>query len=317
MMMDSTTDTRACPHCGGQIKFAAMVCKHCTRSVVEAAPATASVPGFGATTSMPGFGPTARALSPVLAELRAFLVHRGIAPRSAVDAVFSSLDGMDAGVALGHVAAAGHITPAQAESLRQAFWLQQGTKARAVVDAAVRRGLLTSAQADEAVRGYESMALQQSIGQFLVAAQLLTQVQANEMAGTSAGGSSSVVAIRTRWDAVSPKSQKIVMGIAGAIVLIPVFALVIGKAEITDLVVIGANGRGTATFTNRGRRSGSLCGDVSIVCGRGHLSSSTFCSGNVEPNESKQVQFDILNLGTIRNFNRTMQDDCVLLFLDD
>lgn len=109
-------------------------------------------------------------------------MQRGLLRREQIELVLNANPGVDAGVALGHLAAAGYITTVQAETLRAAFWQHQGQRAQAVLNAAVQRGLLTPAHVQEAMAQYESVALQQTIGEFLVAKQMLTPAQAADLA---------------------------------------------------------------------------------------------------------------------------------------
>lgn len=297
-------DRIQCVHCGGDIKAAAKICKHCTRTV-GALPAVQSTP--------PSATPTPAGPSPVLVELRGFVVQRGLARREQVDLVLNSNPGVDAGVALGHLAAAGYITPAQAETLRAAFWQQQGQRAQAVLNAAVQRGLLMPAHVQAAMSQYESVALQQTIGEFLTAKQLLTPAQAAEFADTRSFLGR--MELRARWNALPRALRSGVIGAVGIVVLVGLAAAVRGSPEIVDDTVMNGWGHGTATFTNRGRREGSVCGHVLVVCGRGSRESPTFCSGVIGPNESKRVEFTVPEMHRIVPYGRAWDDDCHHIFL--
>ncbi len=305
-MTAEVSDTIQCVHCGGTIKAAAKICKHCTRPV-GALPADPSV--------LPLAAPTSAGPSPVLVELRSFVVQRGLLRREQVDLVLNANPGVDVGVALGHLAAAGYITPAQAETLRAAFWQQQGQRAQAVLNVAVQRGLLTPAHVQAAMSRYESVALQQSIGEFLVANQLLTSAQAVELADTR-----SVLGrleLRARWAALPRAVRGGVLGALGVVVLLVVIATVRGEPDVRDAATMDGWGHGTTAFTNRGRRAGSVCGHVFVVCGRGTRSSPTFCSGTIAPNETRRVDFTVVGMERIIRSDRVWTDDCEFDFIPE
>lgn len=305
-MASEARDTIQCVHCGGEIKAAAKICKHCTRPVgaLPVEQGSAPAPTWTAT------GP-----SPVLVELRSFLMQRGLLRREQIDLVLNANPGADAGVALGHVAAAGYITTVQSETLRAAFWQHQGQRAQAVLNAAVQRGLLTPAHVQAAMAQYESVALQQTIGEFLTAKQLLTPTQAAELGDTRSFLER--MDLRTRWAALPRVLRAAVAGVVGVGMLLVLITAVRGEPDVRDTATMDGWGHGTATFTNRGRRAGSVCGHIFVVCGRGTRSSPTFCSGTVEPNETRRVEFTVVGMSRIIRSDRVWTDDCEFDFIPE
>jgi hypothetical protein len=305
-MASEARDTIQCVHCGGEIKAAAKICKHCTRPVgaqpVE--PDATPAPAWTAT------GP-----SPVLVELRSFVVRRGLLRYEQVDRVLNANPGVDAGVALGHLAAAGYLTTVQAETLRAAFWQHQGQRAQAVLNAAVQRGFLLPAHVQTAMSQYESVALQQTIGEFLTAKQLLTPAQAAELTDTRSFLER--VEPRARWNALPRTLRGGVLGAVGVVMLLVVFAAVRGEPDVRDASTMDGWGHGTTTFTNRGRRAGSVCGHIFVVCGRGTRSSPTFCSGTVAPNDTRRVDFTVVGMERIVRSDRVWTDDCEFEFIPE
>jgi hypothetical protein len=299
-------ETIQCVHCGGDIRAAAKICKHCTRPVgaMPASQSAASPPAW--TTAEP---------LPVLAELRTFVVQRGLLRREQVDLVLNATPGVDAGVALGHLAAAGYITPAQADTMRSAFWQHQGQRARAVLNATVQRGLLTPAHAQAATSQYESVALQQTIGDFLVATQLLTAAQAAEFSDTRSPIDR--MDVGAQWSALPGTVRGAILAVPAVAVLLAVAFAVRGSPDVHAGTVMDGFGRGTATFTNRGRRAGASCGHVLVVCGRGNRSSVSFCSGIVPPGEMRQQEFRVLDMDRIITGRRTWTDECEFEFVPE
>lgn len=303
-MASEVRDTIQCVHCGGEIKAAAKICKHCTRPV-------GALPVERGSTPAPTWNATGP--SPVLVELRNFLMQRGLLRREQIELVLNANPGVDAGVALGHLAAAGYITTVQAETLRAAFWQHQGLRAQAVLNAAAQRGLLTPAHVQDAMAQYESVALQQTIGEFLTAKQLLTPAQAAELADTRSFVDR--MDVGARWRALPRVVRGIVLGVPLVAVLLGGASVVRGSPDIRDDATMNGWGHGTATFTNRGRREGALCGHIFVVCGRGSRGSGTFCSGTVGPNETKRVEFTVPDMSQIITYGRNWRDDCSFDFI--
>lgn len=305
MTTDAHSTTR-CPHCNGEVKAAAKICKHCTRPI--ASPAVPSVAPMGVPTG--GGSP-----GPVLVALRSFLLQRGLLRREHIDLVFNAHPNVEAGVALGHLAAAGLITPAQAETLRGGFWQWQGQRAQSVLTTTVQRGLLTPAQAEAARAQYESMALQQTIGEFLSAHGLLTPAQAAEF-----GDARSAV---ERWE-LGAQWRSLPIALRGVLIAVPALAtlaglvvVVRGSPDVRVGTVMDGYGRGKATFTNRGRRDGALCGHVSVHCVRGSESSVSFCSGSVEPGGTRELDFRVPGMERIIPYNGNWRADCEHSFVPE
>lgn len=303
-MTIENVETTPCPHCGGEIRTAAKVCKHCKRPVGSAVN-NASIP------------PAAFSPAPVLTELRAFVAARGVARPEQFDALVATHPAADAAVALGHLAAAGYITPVQVESLREGFRQQQESRAAGLLRVATERGLLTPAHAEHALNGFRGALFQQTIGEYVTSVGLLTAAQATELQRSTSLGGSVVVGAKAWWGRLSKTGRGVVYVVAGLPLLWLAWgalgltvSAIRGEADIRVDGTMNGYGRGTATFTNRGNRAGSLCGRISVSCGRGSRSSASFCSGTVAPHETKQVPIQIPGMAQIRDYSMDWDDDC-------
>lgn len=166
--------TIACPHCGGEIKAAAKVCKHCKRPT-EQPPTSGFAPAQAAQAVIaPGARPA------VIASLRSFVLKRGLLRAEQFDAEHAKSNSADAAVFLGHLAAAGYITAMQIEGLRDAFREDQEAQGARLLQAATTRGLLSPAKVQEAVAGFQQVAFTMPMPEYLVAEGYLTRVQADE-----------------------------------------------------------------------------------------------------------------------------------------
>lgn len=169
-MMTESAGLISCPHCGGAIKAAARVCKHCKRAVGDGATAPGPAPDPAPPTS-PADG------AGLQRDLRQFVVARGILPGSTFDELVAGHADTDAAVTLGRLAAAGHVTPMQIESLREGFRAQQDDHLGRIIAAGSRRGLLTPSQAASARSGFARAAFVQTPERYLVASGYLTDAQ--------------------------------------------------------------------------------------------------------------------------------------------
>lgn len=308
-MTMENSGTTACPHCGGEIKAAARVCKHCKRLL----------PGGD---TQPAASGTASPTAAIRDDLRAYVIARGVVRREQIDAMLAQHVDPDAAVLLGHLAAAGYITPVQVESLREGFRAQQESRAVGVLRVAQERGLLTPAHVEQALAGYRVALFQQTIGEYLTTAGFLTAVQAEELQRSTSIAGQFVVSSRSWWRGLSQTSRRVVYGLVGLFLVWIVVAFVAavvesvrGHADIDESATMNGWGHGTATFTNRGRREGSLCGHVYVSCGQGSRSSASFCSGTVTPNETKHVDFSVPGMDRIGSMGRDWRDDCTFDFI--
>ena len=307
-MTIENSGTVPCPHCGGEIKAAAKVCKHCKHAL----------DGAGAA---PGYVATATAPAAVLGDLRAFVVARGVIRAEQFDPLAVQHKATDAAVMLGHLAAAGYITAVQVESLREGFRQQQESRAVALLRVANERGLLTPMHVEQALAGFRGALFQQTIGEYLTAAGLLTAAQATELQRSTTVAGSVVVGVKAWWGRLSNTGRRAVYVLVGLpvvwIVWVAIWLAVDairGHADIVQDSTMNGWGRGTSTFTNRGSRAGSVCGHVYVTCGRGSRSSASFCSGTVAPNETKRVEFSVPGMDRIGTYGRDWRDDCEFEF---
>lgn len=308
-MTIENSGTIRCPHCAREIKALARVCRHCKVAVADA---TSAVSNAASQNSTP----------PVMLDLRGFTVGRGVIRSEQFDALVAQHRGADAAVMLGQLAAAGYITAVQVESLREGFRQQQESRAAGLLRVATERGLLTPVHVEQALAGFRGALFQQTIGEYVTSAGLLTATQATELQRSTTVAGSVLVGVTGRWGRLSKTARGVVytlvglqvawMVIYGAVLVVDA---VRGHADIDQNATMNGWGRGTSTFTNRGSRAGSVCGHVFVTCGRGSRSSASFCSGSVAPNETKRVEFSVPGMDRIGTYGRDWRDDCGFEFI--
>lgn len=176
--------TVSCPHCGGEIRAAAKVCKHCKRSLGD---------GTAATTAAPS-----AAFRDALAR---FVADRGAVARERVQEVFARHATGDGAALLGHLATAGVITQLHVETLRDAFRDQQRDRAAKLIEKAALRGLLSQGHAEAARHGFQGVVFAQTPEDYLTGAQYLTAAQIATLGGSSSSSSAGSGA-RALWDRV-------------------------------------------------------------------------------------------------------------------
>lgn len=318
-MEQNVRETVACPHCGGEVKAAARRCKHC-RSEIEVPEASAArAPSV----------PSAVDVTDVTRDLRALLISRGVLSAVLFDSLATQHPGSDAATMLEHLCAAQHITAVQVEVLREAFREHQIVQLGALLDGAIAHTLLGATHAQRAREGFEPVVFRQSPAQYLIVAQYLTASQVRTLgdrthqggAARPSGGAPTNAAVGgTRdvgawWRAQSAEVRQAIVGISLLVVLVSAFLAVHGSPDIVENATMNGWGHGTATFTNRGSRVGSVCGHVVVRCGRGSRSSASFCSGSVTPNETKRVEFSVTDMDRIGSYVRDWRDDCEFDFI--
>ena len=172
-MTFEASDTIACAYCGGEIRAAARLCKHCMRQT-QSMPFGGPVPAVASTTRVAG-------------ALRSFVAARGMVPVTAVDAVLGSHPGADAMQLLAGLTMSGHLTPGQVDNVRELFRQQQRAEATRLLQAVAQRGLLSGAQCYEAIANFDAAVLSQVPEEFLVTSRMLTREQALLITGTLPG----------------------------------------------------------------------------------------------------------------------------------
>ncbi len=236
-MESEVRETVSCPHCGGEIKAAAKVCKHCRREVSQA------TEGKAATTAPPS---TSRA-SEAVRDLRALIVSRGVLPVTAFDALAINHPDADVVGFLGHLCAAGQITSIQVESLREAFRERQLAQLATLLDAAVARALLGASHAQAAKAGFEQAIFQQSPAQYLVSAQYLTTTQVQALGGDRQTVSARMRDLWLRLRNDPELRQPVLTGPVAMAVLVVVFVAVVwnigpGVSDWWSLVLLAPVG---------------------------------------------------------------------------
>jgi hypothetical protein len=299
------SDQVACRFCGGAVKTAAVLCKHCGRRLDrEHSEALASAEALGAEPP------------PILSDLRAFLVARTLVAAESFDRALEETPATDAAVAVGVLGAAGLVAPAQVDTVRENFVEAQVARVRSLLDEAVRKGLLNKTQRQAASQDFYRHALRKTPGEFVVEAGLLTEPQVRDLGRP--GLASLVNAVGNGEGFAKLRSYpraRLAIIIGAALVLgTPTFccgtAYLFGPSRIAHDGTMNGNGQGSMTFSNRGWTADSLCGVVVVECDGGTRRSSRFCSGNVEPGEALNVSFMVAGMHEITPRFRSWTENC-------
>ncbi|MFW6031304.1 MAG: hypothetical protein ACOC9T_01820 [Myxococcota bacterium] len=220
-----------------------------------------------------------------------------------------------AGVLMGHFQAAGLVAPAQADALLNAFREHQRNALSAILGAAVADGLVDAKTRDSVQSNFESQLLSVTPEEFLIDQGVLTRDQAQKyssglsgavramrgaVTGAASGGKMVGSGLVSRFKALSTAGKLAVAG-GGAVVgivaicFISMMWLAFRPQPIEPDCVMNGFGNGKCTFTNTtSRTSASSCGKILAHCtGRGTETSVTLCSGEVEPGDSKAIDFSV------------------------
>lgn len=292
-MTADATETIACPFCAGEIRRAARLCKHCKRLLDDS--------GAAANTAGPPMNPA------VLGELRAFVVARGVVRPEQFDARVAQHPGVDAAVMLGHLAAAGYITAVQVESLREGFRQQQESRAVAMLSAAQDRGLLTPSHVEQALAGFHGVIFQQTVGEYLTSAGLLTAAQVESFATPAdrRGARPAAAGSRRKW---------VIGGAVAAALAVVVLAVVVfgSRDTLTPRCRYSAAdlswGLGACTFTNTTSETIDSCGQAAVRCFSGEpMLSEPVCTGPLAPGLTRTVSVHSNALARFQNTLSSME----------
>jgi hypothetical protein len=203
-----STDVRTCPHCGGEIKVAAALCKHCHQPVPAATsiPASTGMSQTSATSSPPpvmppqasppsppyaanpgsagappgiggGFGATTTpTVSPEDLQLRDLLVSRGLVTAAHLGTALSRRTGADTDL-LAFLQNQGLITAGQIENIRTAQREVFTEEATRLGEFAVQRMMITREQLAEALEAQRTAERPTPLGELLVLAKYITPAQ--------------------------------------------------------------------------------------------------------------------------------------------
>lgn len=153
-------DSRECPFCGGAIKKAAKICKHCKQAVEPIA---------------------LRPLTDDEQRARELLIERGLVTAGQIDSVAGA--GIPQGQSLfGLLEERELLTPAQIENVSAVLKTQRMETAREIGATAVARMLVTQAQLDQVLADLEGMESPPSIVKILEGRGLITVAQAEGLA---------------------------------------------------------------------------------------------------------------------------------------
>ncbi len=328
-MAIEATDTVPCGYCGGQIKRAAKICKHCLRERSPnqdvATPAWAAAPR--AVQAPPAGLPEpsrARVVSKNVVVLRDLLASRGIVAAQTMDAVRARAHPVDASAFVAALVLEGHLTPVQVENVRTMFGQQQHAQAMSILNAAAQRGLLSAAQCDQAIVEYDAVALSATPDEFLVDGRVLTPAQVARLSTENAvatAGLGSVSAPQYLPSSQQPQQKKSRFGYLIPIVLVSAGIgglLFFTRPDVHHDCTMNGLGHGTCAFTNRGYREGASCGRVRVACGARSTPGAMFCSGTVRPNDTFNVPFVVTGIDLIRPYQHDdWRQECDFDFFEE
>ncbi len=193
----------------------------------------------------------------------------------------------------------GALTQVQADTLIGEFQQRQMALARGVVEAARARGFVPASHVEQALGSYAPMALGVSIHDHLVGSGLLTREQADGLHRSGAGTGKAM--------------RRVALAALGIVVVVVVIAVTRSEpAKVEDSCTMNGLGVGQCNFTNRGGKTGSVCGYVKVRCNGKTRSSDVFCSGDVKVKESRMVEFRVVGISDITNNDWTKE--CIFDF---
>jgi hypothetical protein len=295
--MQVTPAETTCPHCGARNWAQEQQCARCQRPLHAAAPGAPGAAGGGAAGGEPA------APAPVIAALRRHLLERRLTTMRDLDGVLAREPFVDAEALLARLAADQLLAAAQVASIADSFRATQVERTRELLAAASRRGLLGPAQVEDALARFGALAFRATPEEYATQAGLLTSAQLREIT-TDLGGAMGTLGRLGAWLRAVPRAQRVAAGALAALVLACCPASCClwsfrGRASIQENAVMDGLGRGTATFANTGTASGAVCRRIVVVCRGRSRESSTFCSGTLEPHESRDVPFTVIGVPEI------------------
>ena len=313
----TTTDTRTCPYCEGEIKVAAKLCKHCKQPV-------------------PRYVEEKATLSEDEKLLRRLVVSKNLVSGDRFDEVHRGRGDASHDL-LQELQEQGALTAAQASNVRAELKTQFMGEARRLGEIAVQRMMVTSEQLDKVLSDMEAQSSPPRIGEILVQQGMVTQDQADALVkgptvGESLGDlgerlkaktgqlSSGVSAGGGLKETVSgiPTKAKLGIGVGVAVLLAVILVVALtGGAEITENCTIDRWGKGNCEFTNKGS-PGAVCGHIVAVCKDGEAAeSSLICSGEVKTNETVDKPFKFPDYFDINRRYRRPLDSCPFMFIQE
>ena len=70
------------------------------------------------------------------------------------------------------------------------------------------------------------------------------------------------------------------------------------RPQVSESCLMNGYGKGSCDFTNTGKTTGAECGFIQVD-GPGDATSSQFCSGQVDPQSTTKVEFEIPEVGEL------------------
>jgi hypothetical protein len=267
--------------------------------------------------------------SPALIDiLRRLATEQGLVGAADFDRLVGGQRFSDANGLLESLGAAGLLTGRQVDRCRERFVEHQHETAQRVAQTITASGFLSPRDKDEALRGFEKTLFAQTFLEHLVSAGYLTQIQAVGLIGVGNDAEpegpawlkkvpleklrAGVLELRSRAVKDPRKAMFIGVGVGG---LVLVFFVVLAMGSPPPLrpdCNMNGFGNGTCTFSNTGSRANGGCGYVIAWCGDVLRSrkSSTICSGEVAPRESKQMSFSVPGFDRITPGYKDWRDEC-------
>jgi hypothetical protein len=160
------TETVNCPHCGGEIKAAAKLCKHCKQAVNEA-----SSPSIPTDVYAIRIQETKSVIFTI-----ALLIQKGLCSKQDIDP-FRSQHPTNPTALLNELVKTGKITPSQVEIVQSAIKSDLLSQARSQGTFAVDSLIITGPQFDTIISGMQDVPMPESFTDLLLGKQLITLSQ--------------------------------------------------------------------------------------------------------------------------------------------
>ncbi len=286
-------------------------------------------------------GSTAPEISPeVRKTLRRLITQNGLVRAADFDHAATLKQYPDAAILIEALHHDGFLTPRQVESFLNVFTEQQRATALRIAQSITTQNFITDLEAQAATKTYEEVLLTETFLEHLVHDGYLTSTQAAGLQKFATASASSAPAwLKNKWVQKVPTDKIIAHALKlrdihsrnrkkSFAIGIPLVLLLCGllfyamsnKAEpLEPHCTMNGNGRGTCTFSNTGSRANGSCGHVTAWCSRitNSRSSTTMCSGQVAPRDSKQMDFSIPSFDRMTPDRGDWRDACSFIWVDE
>lgn len=265
--------------------------------------------------------------------MRTLITEKGLVRPDEFDPAIETGPHPDANALLESLGREGLLTSRQIERCREEFVAHQRAAAQTIAQAIVTAGFLTPEDGDEGRRSFETALFFRTFHEHLVSEKYLTATQAIDLQKLTASKGPKLlewtrhlprekfVALVNEMRARHAEAPRRTLFIAlPAAVLVLGFAIYLasgGKAPLEPDCNMNGFGRGTCTFSNTGSRANGACGYITAWCGDILRSrkSSTICSGDVAPRDSKQMDFSVAGFDRITPNYGDWRDTCSFVWI--